>query len=233
MLNKNSKLMLLILAIIIMNLSLAYIPWIPSFNTYVYLVTFVSYIFITVLGYMLIKSLHLIASKKNSRHNSSGLYIIGVVLFLGVLAINVLMYSNFIKGEYLSINTFPNKTFYLYETGFVDSIVELRVKHDSLPIVSDTLFIINNHGKVSLERVGNIIYLIHTKNKLKEVEKIKIYDLELNKDFSDDYAFLSNDKATNKNVPSIALVSGLIVYSYDKIGIKSGIVLLHFPQQLN
>lgn len=217
MLNKNSKLMLLILAIIIMNLSLAYIPWIPSFNTYVYLVTFVSYIFITVLGYMLIKSLHLIASKKNSRHNSSGLYIIGVVLFLGVLAINVLMYSNFIKGEYLSINTFPNKTFYLYETGFVDSIVELRVKHDSLPIVSDTLFIINNHGKVSLERVGNIIYLIHTKNKLKEVEKIKIYDLELNKDFSDDYAFLSNDKATNKNVPSIALVSGLIVYSYDKI----------------
>lgn len=218
MLNKNSKLMLLILAIIIMNLSLAYIPWIPSFNTYVYLVTFVSYIFITVLGYMLIKSLHLIASKKNSRHNSSGLYIIGVVLFLGVLAINVLMYSNFIKGKYLSINTFPNKTFYLYETGFVDSIVELRVKHDSLPIVSDTLFIINNnHGKVSLERVGNIIYLIHTKNKLKEVEKIKIYDLELNKDFSDDYAFLSNDKATNKNVPSIALVSGLIVYSYDKI----------------
>lgn len=217
MLNKNSKLMLLILVIIIMNLSLAYIPWIPSFNTYVYLVTFVSYIFITVLGYMLIKSLHLIASKKNSRHNSSGLYIVGVVLFLGVLAINVLMYSNFIKGEYLSINTFPNKTFYLYETGFVDSIVELRVKHDSLPIVSDTLFIINNHGKVSLERVGNIIYLIHTKNKLKEVEKIKIYDLELNKDFSDDYAFLSNDKAINKNVPSIALVSGLIVYSYDKI----------------
>jgi len=189
MLNKKN-LILFILILVTCNILLAYIPWIPSFTIYIYFITFISYILIIILSYKLIKSLCLIVSEKDSERTSIGLSIIGGILILGAIAINIFMYSEPVKGELLSTNTFSNKTFYLYETGFVDSIVELRVKHDSFPIASDALIIINNHGKVSLEREGNIIYLIHTKKKSKEFEKIKIYNLELNKDFSDDYALL-------------------------------------------
>ena len=202
-----------ILLLIVFNLLLAYIPWIPSLRVeiFVYSLTVVLYLFVIHLSYRFISGLRFKIALK------SMISIFWIIVLLGVMFINLVMYSGLIRGISFSKNTFESKTFYLYETGLVDSIVELRVKHDFLPIESDTLFIINNHGKVSLERVGNIIYLIHTMKTLKKVEKIKIYDLELNKDFSDDYAFLSNDKAINKNVPSISLVPGLIVYSYDKV----------------
>ena len=159
------------------SVALSSITWIPSFtlDRIVEILLFVLTVMMLYLVYKLIKEIHYKLGKVYSVKINYLLTTLFALIFIGstlfVMFINILTLKPMFAGELIEKYTFGNKTFYLYDTGFLFDIqTEVSMKMDYLPIRKIIKVLPISGAKIVQGKV--ILYCIGDK------KKYKIYDFK-------------------------------------------------------
>ena len=147
--------------------------WIPSLVLEIILGVLILVIVITML-YLVYKITREIYSKLCKAYPEKTNYFLTTVLSL--ILLGSVLFAMFINMVYFAFSgtcieeyTFKNKNFYVYEVGFMDSITEVSVKMDYLPI-RKTLTTVVKAGDGEIVQEGEVVYFVY------DEEKSEIYD---------------------------------------------------------
>ena len=154
------------------------IDWIPSkpFELFRYIALVAIFFIMLYVVYKIIMQLYEKFSQKHSKKKTN-LLTAGLALVL-LAAVLIVALGNFVffvfSGIHVKTYIFENKTFYIYEVGFMDSIREVSVKRDYLPIRKALYTTVSQyyHNEVMLIQEGEFIYFSEG------IPKVKVYDFK-------------------------------------------------------
>lgn len=151
------------------------IHWIPNkFLEILLWVTFIGSILLMI--YFIIEIIKESYKILNQKHSIGMTYSVSTLITLGLFSLfGVVNFINFLffafSGSYVNEYVFDDKKFYVYDTSFRDSMSEISVRMDYLPIRKEMVTVQETAKDMALYREDKMIYFFLEK------EKYDLYDL--------------------------------------------------------
>jgi len=157
------------------NFGICAIPWIPS--KFLELTLWGIFIGLTLLSIHLItkiikESYKILVQKysQNITYTLTSFIALSLIGMFGV--INFINFLFFVfSGSYVNEYVFDGKKFYVYDTSFIETVSEISVKMDYLPIRKEIVSCGSSAKENVLYRDGDMVYFLNP------IEKHNLYDL--------------------------------------------------------
>jgi hypothetical protein len=157
-----TKKLFYIIVIGAINFGICYIAWIP--NKFLEILLWVMFIGLTLWSIYLIYRIIKEAVISLGKSYSTEFIRLGLFLLFGISNfINFLVIS--FSGSYENEYEFENKSFYVYDSSFRDSMCEISVKVDYLPIRKEIVTVDGSPKDNTLYKEANMVYFLWNEKK--------------------------------------------------------------------
>jgi len=149
------KKVLYIIIILSITVGLNSIPWIPStlINILLQLSIMLLFIWAIYLAYQIVIKIY--EKRKNKEILMTITSSILLSLLIGFFFV-IHIASSIFPSSFIEEYHFQNETFYLYDIGFIDPLIEVTKKHSYLPIQSESLATVHDNLASLSERNGTV-----------------------------------------------------------------------------